>query len=535
MKFGVFVTFLFLVFDTSFYMVIGQETIKSDCTILYNFINNDDKDYGNDCCLNYQAIECDDNGYIKSIHGTNEILGNSDLTNFPYFSKIEKLVIDYNYGLKEIPLNILKLTSLTQLELNNNDIVVVPPVIQNLSKLQILNLDTNNIKELPNKIFYLSNLKRLSIVKNNIEVIPPEIQKLSLLEGLYLNNNVIKELPNELFNLPSLKYIDLGVNKIEAVPPTVQNLSNLIELGIDNNNIKELPSKIFNLPNLKYLDLQNNQNLNVKLINFNNSPIDKCHFSNINISCYQRNTCKNITYNNLAFEDSDTPEIFNICTQKEIEEIINEKEGKENKTKSPIIIIGGIIGCIFGVLVSLILIKKFESKQNKNSNLNSNDEFRTGSIRVLFSNNYNSNNPNGGVTNNNINNNNSNNNNSNNNNYNYNNSNNSNNNNNNNGINNNNNNNIYYNLNQNIMINSNDHNSNTSSGRIVFINSPPPQNPGNLVMNNIPIYNDNNQNNDQESLDMQKSPLYYDNESNGYITSVTEGDEPPPEYTEINK
>jgi len=174
--------------------------------------------------------------------------------------------------------------------------------------------------------------------------------------------------------------------------------------------------------------------------------------------------------------------------------------------KSPIIIIGGIIlGCIFGVLITSILIKKLESKKSKKTDFNSNDEFRTGSIRVVFNNN-NSNNPNGGIINNN----------------------------NNNVINNNNNkNNIHSNLNPNIMINSNNYNSNNLSGRVVFINNPP-QNSVNVVMNSVPLYNNNNQNNDHESLNMQKSLSFHDNESNGYITSVTEGDEPPPEYTEAD-
>jgi len=68
MKFGIFVTFLFIIFDTSFYTVIGQTTLKSDCTILYNFINKDDKDYANDCCSGNQGIECFDDGYIKTIN-----------------------------------------------------------------------------------------------------------------------------------------------------------------------------------------------------------------------------------------------------------------------------------------------------------------------------------------------------------------------------------------------------------------------------------------------------------------------------------
>jgi len=65
MKFGVFLPFLFLIYATSFYLVGGQTTNegKSDCTVLYNFLNGDSKDYFNNCCT-AAGIKCDKEGYI---------------------------------------------------------------------------------------------------------------------------------------------------------------------------------------------------------------------------------------------------------------------------------------------------------------------------------------------------------------------------------------------------------------------------------------------------------------------------------------
>jgi len=38
---------------------------KSDCIILYNYLNGDTKDYGTNCCLSDDMnIECDKEGYI---------------------------------------------------------------------------------------------------------------------------------------------------------------------------------------------------------------------------------------------------------------------------------------------------------------------------------------------------------------------------------------------------------------------------------------------------------------------------------------
>jgi len=65
MKFGVFITFIFLIYEPSFYSVIGQTTEiePSDCTKLLNFLKGDKKNYDKECC-DSSKIECDEEGYI---------------------------------------------------------------------------------------------------------------------------------------------------------------------------------------------------------------------------------------------------------------------------------------------------------------------------------------------------------------------------------------------------------------------------------------------------------------------------------------
>jgi len=67
MKFRNFVVFLFSIYEISFNLVVGQTTNvgKSDCTVLFNYIRGDNKDYASDCCLNgNNIIACDNEGYI---------------------------------------------------------------------------------------------------------------------------------------------------------------------------------------------------------------------------------------------------------------------------------------------------------------------------------------------------------------------------------------------------------------------------------------------------------------------------------------
>jgi len=96
MKFGNYVTSLFLIFKTFFYLVNGQTMNgkeKSDCTKLYNFLNGDTKDYANSCCKNI-GIDCDkeEQTYITSLTISDTINTiKANLDSFPYFSRIESL------------------------------------------------------------------------------------------------------------------------------------------------------------------------------------------------------------------------------------------------------------------------------------------------------------------------------------------------------------------------------------------------------------------------------------------------------------
>ena len=37
---------------------------KSDCTLIYNFLNNDTKNYSNTCCSYFDEIICDNENFI---------------------------------------------------------------------------------------------------------------------------------------------------------------------------------------------------------------------------------------------------------------------------------------------------------------------------------------------------------------------------------------------------------------------------------------------------------------------------------------
>ena len=128
--------------------------------------------------------------------------------------------------------------------------------------------------------------------------------------------------------------------------------------------------------------LNDNPNLSVKMIRFGNSTIDNCNFNNINILCYEPQTCKSINFNNKEFSDAKAQKYFKICTKEEEEELnenigqkeisndLNQEENqnnvnlKDNKLKYILIIVLGCVVVIaIGILVTFMFIKKPKNKK----------------------------------------------------------------------------------------------------------------------------------------------------------------------------
>jgi len=409
MKFIFLEIFLFLIY-VSFYHVTGLNislgpSKQGDCESYYKFFHginiNSIFTTAEDCCKR-EEIECDNEEYIITLelNGFETI----DYTQFPNFSRLEELRIE-NHPLKEIPNAIFELKSLKRLTFQDDNIEIIPPAIQNLSELESLTLRNGTVKSLPNEISELSKLKSLVLESNQIDSIPSSIKDLSNLKELILNKNTVKNLPSELFKLSKLEKIYIGDNQIDSIPSSIGNLSNLRKLGLERNNIKDIPEELFKLSKLEVLNLSGNKietipstigdstalkelilynnelkelpkelykleklekfninfnrKLTTKIIRFGNSTVEDCYFDNVNILCYQPYACKNIHINDETVTDIESEKVFNICTQEEIDEILNQK-GKTNYKS-----LGKIIGIVAAVIVVIFIINLIRKKNSK--------------------------------------------------------------------------------------------------------------------------------------------------------------------------
>jgi len=275
MKFVNFSALLFLLNEVSFNLVSGKainlkkgeafteekfvlETgtamneEKNDCTKFYNFIRGDNKVYSIDECCSENDVTCE-NGYITEINANSDLLKISDFTGFPYFSKIKSLS-SYSNGVKTLPEELFKLTTLERLDLYNNQIETIPPSIGSLKNLKNLQLNNNKIKNVPEELFTLSNLEKLNLSNNKLEAIPTSVGALSNLEELILSYNKIKTIPDELCKLPNLKHLRLENNEIGTLPPSINEIKKIEKYDLSDNKVKSLPdgSPLTNINDKEY-------------------------------------------------------------------------------------------------------------------------------------------------------------------------------------------------------------------------------------------------------------------------------------------
>ncbi|GCC27249.1 uncharacterized protein [Chiloscyllium punctatum] len=135
----------------------------------------------------------------------------------------------------------------------------VPRALGRLSNLTVLRLDTNELREIPPEIGALHKLETLTLSNNRLSRLPAEAERLQRLRNLHLANNNFQELPLQVCQLRRLSFLDASDNKIETIPACIGNLERLETLLLCFNALQSLPDSICTLGRLCTLWLGKNQ------------------------------------------------------------------------------------------------------------------------------------------------------------------------------------------------------------------------------------------------------------------------------------
>ncbi|KAL4615291.1 hypothetical protein ACB092_07G112900 [Castanea dentata] len=181
--------------------------------------------------------------------------------------EVLELSLSYNMFDGSISKGFGSLKKIESLYLGSNNFVGnIPPIISNLSMLQVFTIEeNNNIKgRIPSDFSRLQNLNKFDIRDNNLTgTIPPNIFNITSLQVLNLMGNSLSghlSLDTKI-SCPNLERLLLDFNKISGrIPSCLSNCSNLILLELSYNLVsRPIPRSLGNLKYLQKLSMEKNQ------------------------------------------------------------------------------------------------------------------------------------------------------------------------------------------------------------------------------------------------------------------------------------
>ncbi|KNA24886.1 hypothetical protein SOVF_011580 [Spinacia oleracea] len=183
---------------------------------------------------------------------------------FGDLTQLQEIDLSRNYVNGTIPKSLSKIPLVTLSLLGNRNIGPIPTEIGQISTLEELILEDNQLGgPLPKSLGNLKSLRRMVLAANFFNgTIPETFVNLKNLTELRLSGNVLSgKIPDFLGNLTNLNSIDIQGTSLEGpIPSTISSLTNLTILRISDINTRSFRitfPNLTNMANLQYLVLRN--------------------------------------------------------------------------------------------------------------------------------------------------------------------------------------------------------------------------------------------------------------------------------------
>ncbi len=176
---------------------------------------------------------------------------------------------------RTIPLDVFRVSTVTDANLSHNDISEIPPQIATWAELKTLDLRHNNISQLPEQIGELESLTSLNISDNPLRIVPWSLGKCTALTELTADFSPVECLPQEISCRPaidSIPYFTMiySVNRgaticklpawqFNILPAVLLTMDHIQELSLVSNNLSQLPSDLTLLTSLLKIQLSKNK------------------------------------------------------------------------------------------------------------------------------------------------------------------------------------------------------------------------------------------------------------------------------------
>jgi internalin A len=192
----------------------------------------------------------------KSTSSASFVWSGKNLTHFP--DEIPNLtsltLLDLsNNQLRNIP-NLSSLTALRTLKLGDNAFTSIGSWLGELQSLTELDISVNSLTHLPDEL--PEHLLSLNASNNRLSALPESIARLSELKVLKLNNNELPKLPAGVATLGALEELCVQDNRLTSLPSDISALSSLKHLHVNKNRLLKIPMDLYKLPHLEILQVE---------------------------------------------------------------------------------------------------------------------------------------------------------------------------------------------------------------------------------------------------------------------------------------
>ncbi|KAF8466436.1 hypothetical protein BDZ91DRAFT_794290 [Kalaharituber pfeilii] len=195
---------------------------------------------------------------LTSLNLTNNKLGNDALELLCGITTLVDLKIAKNSIEGDLTPLIENLAKLEVLELQENKIAALPDSIEYLGHLRVLNLGNNNLTSIPFSKLKECSLAELNVSHNNLRgTLIEGVDELRTLELFDFRNNRISSLNDGALALPSLKTFLASANELSSIPD-MDSWSELLTFIVDYNRLETIPHGLTSLPKLRVMDLTGN-------------------------------------------------------------------------------------------------------------------------------------------------------------------------------------------------------------------------------------------------------------------------------------
>uniref|UniRef100_A0AAV1VEW8 Disease resistance R13L4/SHOC-2-like LRR domain-containing protein n=1 Tax=Peronospora matthiolae TaxID=2874970 RepID=A0AAV1VEW8_9STRA len=160
-----------------------------------------------------------------------------------------------------LPEDLGKLYKLRELGLEGNKLTHLPESLGALIHLEVLRVESNHLTMLPSTIGYLRSLKSFSAYSNQITELPLSFGELTNLQTVDLKKNCLVTTHDAFRKLVSIKYIDLRQNKLTVFPMLPEDSVCLDQLFLGFNMLREIPEHVVSsvMESLTVLDVSDNK------------------------------------------------------------------------------------------------------------------------------------------------------------------------------------------------------------------------------------------------------------------------------------